>query len=139
VRQLTAGDKAAIVAWRYPGRYSTYDFDEPSVLDRDHWAVQDGGELIGYCCFGEPARVEDAGELAGTLDVGYGLAPGLMGQGRGRRFVAAILEFARERYDAGRARLFILGWNARSRAVAEGLGFAAVAHEGEFVVLVREL
>ncbi|HEX5620747.1 MAG TPA: hypothetical protein VFX51_20165 [Solirubrobacteraceae bacterium] len=32
---------ATIAGWRYPGRYRTYDFDEPSALLRDHWAVCD--------------------------------------------------------------------------------------------------
>src|SRR4051794_4052503 len=123
VRELTPEDIATIAAWRYPGRYVTYDVDDPSVLVRDHWAVYDRGALIGYCCFGEPARVGDARAQAETLDIGYGLAPELMGRGIGRRFVDAILGFALERYDACRLRLFILEWNARSRAVAAALGF----------------
>jgi hypothetical protein len=37
VRPLSADDVAAISAWRYPGRYSTYDFDDPGVLESDAW------------------------------------------------------------------------------------------------------
>lgn len=97
VRALTTADAAAIAAWRYPGRYSTYDFDDASVLSSDHWAVSEAGDLVGYCCFGAPARVPRAEPEPGTLDVGYGLAPDRMGGGHGHRFVAAILHFARER------------------------------------------
>lgn len=132
---------ATIAGWRYPGRYRTYDFDDPSVLVRDHWAVCDHGALVGYCCFGPAARVGDAEARADTLDVGYGLAPELMGRGSGRRFVDAILEFALEYYDVRRLRLFILEWNARSRALAAHLGFVCEStletHEGQFVVMVR--
>jgi RimJ/RimL family protein N-acetyltransferase len=130
-----------IAAWRYPGRYATYNVDDPSELARDHLAVCEQGALVGYCCFGEPARVGNGEARADTLDVGYGLAPELMGRGTGRRFVHAILEFALERYDARWIRLFILEWNARSRAVAASLGFvcesAITTDEGDFVVMVR--
>ena len=141
VRALTEAEAATIASWRYPGRYSTYDVDDPSILARDHWAVTEAGELLGYCCFGAPARVSGASEDPGTLDVGYGLAPCRMGGGQGSRFVAAILEFAHERYHAQSFRLSILDWNERSKKVAARLGFAVESvlqsDEGPFVVMVR--
>jgi [ribosomal protein S18]-alanine N-acetyltransferase len=141
VRTLTRQQRATIAGWRYPGRYRTYDFDEPSLLLRDHWAVCDDDALVGYCCFGSPARVDGAEARADTLDVGYGLAPELIGEGRGRHFVTAVLEFALERNDVDRLRLFILEWNARSRALAAHLGFVCEStletRDGIFVVMVR--
>jgi RimJ/RimL family protein N-acetyltransferase len=142
VRELTPDARQTIAAWRYPDRYATYDFDDPSVLLRDHWAVYDPPDLVGYCCLGEPARVGEAEARADTLDVGYGLAPELMGGGRGARFVEAVLEFALERHGPRRLRLFILDWNARSRAVASRLGFTyestLTTDDGDFAVMVRE-
>lgn len=143
VRALTSADAAAIAAWRYRGRYSTYDCDRPADLERDHWAVTDErGELVGYCAFGAPARVAGAAAEAGTLDIGYGMKPELTGGGDGRRFVAAILEFAVRREDPQRLRLFVLDWNERSRRVAAAHGFVvhrAVEGDGErFVVMVRQ-
>jgi [ribosomal protein S18]-alanine N-acetyltransferase len=91
IRALTRAEMKAIASWRYPGPYSTYDVDDASVLARDHWAVSDAGELIGYCCFGEPARVPGATAEPGTLDIGYGMAPERVGRGDGSRFVAAII------------------------------------------------
>lgn len=142
VRALTRTDAAAIASWRYPGRYSTYDFDEPPALASEHhWAVTEAEELIGYCCFGAPARVGGAGGEPGTLDVGYGLAPGRMGSGLGHRFVGAILEFALERFDPERLRLYVLDWNERSKKVAVRHGFAVESvlpsGEGPFLVMVR--
>jgi ribosomal-protein-alanine N-acetyltransferase len=141
VRELTRQEIMTIAAWRYPGCYATYNFDDPSELARDHWAVRDRGELIGYCCFGGPARVGNAEARAGTLDIGYGLAPQLMGRGTGRRFVNAILEFALDRYEVPCLRLFILEWNARSRMLAANLGFVCEStlktDDGDFVVMVR--
>ena len=141
VRALTGADGQAILAWRYPGRYSTYDFDDPSALDSDTWAVTDGGELIGYCCFGAPARVPGAGEEPGVLDVGYGLAPELMGRGLGPRFVGHDPRVrARPAWPGAGAPL-----RARlERAFQEGRGGARLrvestleSDEGRFLVMVR--
>ena len=143
VRALTSADAAAIAAWRYPGRYCTYDCDGPADLERDHWAVTDErGELIGYCACGAPARVAGAAAEPGMLDIGYGMKPERMGGGDGRRFVAAILEFALQCHDPRRLRLFVLDWNEHSRRVAAAHGFVvdgAVQGDGErFLVMVRQ-
>ena len=143
VRALTSADAAAIAAWRYPGRYATYDCDGPADLEHDHWAVTDArGELVGYCAFGAAARVAGAAPEAGTLDIGYGMRPERMGGGDGRRFVAAILEFALQSDDPRRLRLFVLDWNERSRRVAAAHGFVvqgAMEGDGErFLVMVRQ-
>ena len=141
VRALTLAEQAAIAGWRYPGRYATYDFDDPSVLMRDHWAVTSEGTLVGYCCFHEAARVGGVTERPGTLDVGYGLAPDRMGAGTGRRFVAAILDFAVQTYVPSRLRMFILDWNQRSLTLATRHGFmieGSVESDGrKFVVMGR--
>ena len=144
VRALTSADAAAIAAWRYPGRYATYDCDGPADLERDHWAVTDErGELVGYCAFGAPARVAGATAEAGTLDIGYGMKPELTGGGDGRRFVAAILDFALQQDDPRRLRLFVLDWNERSRRVAAAYGFvvaSAVEADGDrYLVMVRQV
>jgi [ribosomal protein S18]-alanine N-acetyltransferase len=139
VQPLTPSDTDAIAAWRYPGRYSTYDVDEP--FTSGCWAVRHEGELVGYCCFGSEARVPGVEEEPGTLDVGYGLRPDLMGRRLGRSFVAAILDFASRRFGSLRLRLLILDWNERSRKVAEALGFEEVgvvrSAEGAFRVMTR--
>jgi RimJ/RimL family protein N-acetyltransferase len=52
------------------------------------------------------------------------------------------LDFALERYQSRRFRLYILAWNQRSRNVAARLGFAVESvvqsDEGPFVVMVRD-
>jgi RimJ/RimL family protein N-acetyltransferase len=112
-------------------------------LANDHWAVTDAGALIGYCCFGAPARVGGAVELPGALDVGYGLAPDRMGRGMGDCSVTAVLEFAREYYAPEQFRAYILEWNERSRKVAERQGFAVEAvletDEGPSWVMARQV
>jgi RimJ/RimL family protein N-acetyltransferase len=138
VRPLRPADEAAILAWRYDGPFATYDVDDPADLEHGHFAVEDGGELVGYCCFGGGARVAGVEEEDGVLDVGYGMRPDLMGQGRGAAFVSTIVAFGVERFKPQRLRMSILRWNVRSRRASERQGFAVVGTVGEFDVLERE-
>ena len=142
IRTLTETDAEAIATWRYPGRYQTYDVSEVVTSEAGFWAVEHEATLVGYCCFGHEARVPGAVEEAGTLDIGYGMRPDLMGQGLGREFVGAILDFAVRRFSPSRLRLLILDWNDRSRKVAAALGFQSEgvlrSTEGDFLVMTRE-
>jgi RimJ/RimL family protein N-acetyltransferase len=140
-RAPTRADAEAIAAWRYPGRYATYDVAEAVDAARGFMAVEDGGELVGFCCFGAEARVPGVVAVEGTADVGYGLRPDLMGGGHGRAFVGAILEHAEQKFPGSRLRLVVLSWNERSRRVAEALGFeverTVSSREGEYLVMTR--
>jgi [ribosomal protein S18]-alanine N-acetyltransferase len=141
LRELTPEDAALIAGWRYPGRDSTYDVREVFTPERGVWAVVEVDELVGYACFGAEARVPGVDEAPGMVDVGYGLRPDLVGQGLGRTFVTAILDFAAQAFEAERFRLLILDWNERSRRVAAALGFEeerqVQSNEGRFRVLSR--
>jgi [ribosomal protein S18]-alanine N-acetyltransferase len=103
--------------------------------------VEHEGDLVGYCCFGPPARVPGVDEEEGTLDVGYGIRPDLMGQGLGRSFVGAILDFAIQEFNPQKLRLLVLEWNERSQRTAKALGFSdegmVQSEEGPFRVMVR--
>ena len=141
IRTLTETDAEAIAKWRYPGRYRTYDVGEIVNSEAGFWAVEQEATLFGYCCFGQEARVPGAVEEAGTLDIGYGMRPDLMGRGLGREFVGAIPDFAVRRFSPSRLRLLILDWNDRSRKVAVALGFESEgvlrSTEGDFLVMMR--
>ena len=141
VRRLTPADGGAIAGWRYPGRESTYDELEAVTSERGYWAVVRGRELVGKCCFGAAARVPGVEHEEGTLDIGYGLRPDLVGQGLGPAFVQTILDFAAGEFGPERFRGLVLDWNRRSQKVAAAVGFreerVVGSDEGEFVVLVR--
>jgi [ribosomal protein S18]-alanine N-acetyltransferase len=143
IRPLTSDDAQRITTWRYPDRYSTYDVNEVIYAAKGYWSVYDDDELVGYCCFGFEARVPGVEEEAGTIDIGYGMRPDLVGKGLGRSFLGAILEFAESTFSERSHRLLILDWNGRSRALAERMGFeekaAVVSHEGIFVILRRDI
>ncbi len=58
-----------------------------------------------------------------VLDVGVGMRPDMTGQGLGCRFVAAVLEFAAQKFAPRILRATIAGFNRRSARVFESLGF----------------
>jgi RimJ/RimL family protein N-acetyltransferase len=138
-RELTDEEAERPLGWRYPEPYETYDADGPLGRDLGFFAVDDDeGELVGFGCIGAEARVPGVEEEHGTVDVGYGMRPDLIGQGRGREFVGAVLARAASDDPTAQLRMSILRWNERSRRVAEAHGFRVVAQAGEFDVLVRE-
>jgi [ribosomal protein S18]-alanine N-acetyltransferase len=138
-RELTVEEAERPLGWRYSGRYATYDVKGALGGDRGFFAVEHDGDLVGFGCVGAEARVPGVEEEPGTVDVGYGMRPDLVGQGRGRSFVAAVLDYVTERNPGARLRMSIFGWNGRSRRVAEGHGFRVTGRAGEFDVLVREV
>jgi RimJ/RimL family protein N-acetyltransferase len=138
-RELTVDEAERPLGWRYPGRYATYDAEGPLRPELGFFAVEDdAGDFVGYACVGAEARVPGVEEEAGTVDVGYGMRPDLIGQGRGREFVRAILAHVVAGNPQARLRMSILRWNERSRRVAEAHGFRIIGDAGEFDVLVRE-
>jgi RimJ/RimL family protein N-acetyltransferase len=111
--------------WRYPGPWAVYDVSGPIDPAEGFWAVLDESDaVVGYACFGVEARVPGFEERSGVLDVGIGMRPELTGQGRGREFAAAVLEHGQSVTGARRLRAVVQDWNARSRRLLTGLGFA---------------
>jgi [ribosomal protein S18]-alanine N-acetyltransferase len=138
-RELTLEEAERPLGWRYAGPYATYDAEGALGRERGFFAVEgEEGDLVGFGCVGAEARVPGVEAEDGTVDVGYGMRPDLVGQGLGREFVGTILARVADRHPAARLRMSILRWNARSRRVAEAHGFRVVGEAGEFDVLVRE-
>lgn len=143
VRDLTSDEVDDIGRWAYEGRDATYEFDDgpPDPADGYHAVEADDGMFVGYCCFGAEARVPGIDAVPGTVDIGYGMHPDLVGQGRGRRFLAAILDHARVHEAPERFRALVLDWNQRSLATCRNAGFTEVGvvttDQGHFVVLER--
>jgi [ribosomal protein S18]-alanine N-acetyltransferase len=127
IEPVTAEIAAAIGEWRYPPPYDTYnldagDVDHMLVARYRYHALREDDELVGYCCFGDDARVPGGAYTDDALDVGWGMRPDLMGRGRGHAFVGAILDFARRTYRPRMLRVTIAEFNARSQRVAAHAG-----------------
>lgn len=114
--------------WHYPPPYDTYDLSPDDVThllqpEYRYHAVWDGEDMVGYCCFGVDATVPGGDYSRDALDVGWGMRPELVGHGRGRTFVSAIVGFAAKAYAPGRLRVTIAEFNERSQRAAAGIGF----------------
>lgn len=141
--ELTHADAEAIAGWRYPEPYALYDGGDPAHLLRHTYfaAIDEESRLIGFCCFGEDARIPGLEEEEGVLDVGAGLRPDLTGIGLGGPFLREACRLGDELYGPERFRIVVAAFNRRAQMVAHALGFEArgtLRHDAnEFVVLTR--
>ena len=134
---ITRADAQAISRWRYDGPYSAYNGNPASVASLleprylYHSVHDDRGELVGYFCYGEDARVS-AGKRLGlyeredALDIGLGMRPDLTGRGLGEEFVNAGLRHARNAYSPRTFRLTVATFNQRAISVYRRAGFEPV-------------
>ena len=142
-RELTRADADAIARWKYPEPYSVYDGGDPDrLLKYKYFAgLDEDGAVVGFCCFGEDARVSGLDEEEGVLDVGAGLRPDLTGIGLGGPFLREACRFGGELYAPERFRLVVAAFNRRAQMVAHALGFEREGEvrndENEFLVLSR--
>jgi ribosomal-protein-alanine N-acetyltransferase len=135
LRAMTPGDAERLAEWRYCGQLSVYNLGSPAViLDEmnNYWSITDsaGESLVGFVCAGQPARVPGLDEDPSVVDVGVGMNPSLVGQGRGSAFGQAVLNHLDGLYPGRPLRAAIQAWNVRSLRFSQSLGF--VDH-GEFI------
>jgi [ribosomal protein S18]-alanine N-acetyltransferase len=146
---MTPGYAADIVTWRYPEPYGCYDLvdaDPASFLDpgSGFFALESGGELIGFRSFGADGRVPGGAYDDSALDTGGGLRPSLTGHGLGRSAIATGLEFGRLRFAPRAFRVTIASFNTRALRVVTSLGFrpvssfAATTDGRGYQILVRD-
>ena len=132
LRPLGDADRAAIEGWRYPPPQATYDHD--GRVQGDYLAAYEDDQLVGYVCFGEPARVEGMRDEPGLVDVGWGLRPDLLGRGIGPRLIAAALAV----HPGARHRIAVYDWNERAQRAPAKCGFVHTGERiGDFVLMER--
>lgn len=134
---LTRRQAERIVDWSYDPPYEVYDLRPEDLMAllikeyRYHQVLDATGDLVGYCCYGEDARVPGGDYSRGepeVLDVGIGMRPDLVGQGLGRGFVRAVLDFARQAYQPQIFRATVADFNQRSLKTFRHLGFKETHH-----------
>lgn len=122
-----------ILNWTYEPPYDFYNNDVSDLAIREflkgtyHVVLNGTGELIGFYCMGEDARVF-AGNRAGAydedrIDVGFGMKPSLTGQGNGKAFCWFLLKQVREKHPGKALRLTVATFNKRAIHLYESLGF----------------
>ena len=152
VRPMQSNDAEAIARWRYAGPYAVYGGsigrESESVqymLDPSNGFHSVRGEfgLIGFCSYGVDGRVPGGTYDDDALDVGAGMAPNLIGNGHGRVFLGAVVEYATRELNAAQLRATIASWNERALRAWRSVGFRPISkfrtnQRSEFTVLVRE-
>lgn len=145
-REIAAADAHEISGWRYEAPYSVYDGGDPANLLDPRYeyfaALDEHGDLVGFCCFGEDARVSGLEEEHGVLDVGGGLRPELTGVGLGGPFLREVCRFGGELHQPARFRVVVAAFNRRAQLVASALGFERCGihqtPDREYVLMTRD-
>ena len=128
-RLMRQADAEAIARWHYPEPFSFYDWEadpndlavllDPRARGDAYFAVDDeSGKLIGWFQFKPPHGA--------SQEIGLGLHPERTGQGLGKSFLEAGLEYARRRFAPTQFTLSVASFNRRAITVYERAGFAPV-------------
>ncbi|CAB4343162.1 unannotated protein [freshwater metagenome] len=121
---MSPGHASEIASWKYEGPWAIYDGDGDDIITDEYWAVlSESGQLVGFYCTGDEARVSGLDAESGLLDVGIGMHPDLVGTGFGREFATAVMTHCRSHFQESRARAVVQAWNLRSLRLAEAMGF----------------
>ncbi|WP_096187034.1 GNAT family N-acetyltransferase [Evansella halocellulosilytica] len=136
---MTRKEAETISTWQYPAPYDLYSMDgsEETInefINYDYYMVKnEDGNLIGYVCFGEAARVPGGYEIALyndeiPVDIGLGIHPDLTGKRYGTAFLTSALTFLKELKAPPEARLVVTTFNKRAIRLYEKVGFKRGDH-----------
>jgi ribosomal-protein-alanine N-acetyltransferase len=130
VRTWTPADAQSVAGWRHSGRWSVYDQRDGDgmTVAAGYRAVvaADDGRLIGFYCVGGEALVPGVEPDDEVVDIGVGMSPVFVGNGRGNAFLQAVLDDLGRQQQTKPVRALIQAWNARSLSLARRFGFLEV-------------
>jgi len=151
-RRFLEEDARTVASWRYPDPYSAYDLDPHDIRviramllpGHNYHAILEAGEMVGYFCCGDDARVPGWLYDDDTLDLGVGLRPELTGQGKGHFYLQAVIEHVARQRPGVALRATIASWNLRAIRMCRRAGFEVAgkftttrADQTEFAVMVK--
>ena len=125
-----------ILNWQYPYPYDCYNFNADTVREDLHYFLDEKnaffavlnlqGKLEGYCSFGSDGQVSGGNYNIEALDIGMGIRPDLVGQGRGKQYAQAVAMYGTNRYTAKHLRVTIRDFNKRAQKTWQHLGFEQI-------------
>ena len=152
-RPLVKEYALAILKWHYIPPYDYYNFNTNTtqedlcyLLDRKNafFALLNlKGQLEGYCSFGSDGQVRGGCYSTKALDIGMGIRPDLVGQGRGKLYAQAVVRYGTNQYAVEQLRVTVALFNKRAQRVWQQLGFkqaekfVKVGTKEEFVIMSR--
>ncbi len=125
LRVTTEEDARLIARWGYP---ALADTDRLLDRDRAYYSVTNpAGEVVGCCCFGPEARCPQGDYSSPGLDLAAWLRPDLTGYGRGARFAATILTFARALFGPLAFRTTVVASDTHTLTICRRAGFRTLS------------
>ncbi|WP_242062997.1 GNAT family N-acetyltransferase [Nostoc sp. FACHB-145] len=135
--------------WHYEPPYQMYNStSNPTLIEylidpqNAYYSILEHDELVAFCCFGKSAQVPGGDYQREALDIGLGVRPDLTGQGKGRMYIADVLEFARLTFNLRFLRITVAAFNQRALRAWQKAGFVRVQSflaqktQQPFIVLV---
>jgi len=134
ITPLTRVDALEILNWRYPFPYDFYDppFVEDTIVFAEHLLKNelhfhgiwdDADSFVGFCSYGRDGQVIGGDYSEPGLDIGLGMKPELIDQGRGNYFFESILSFAILHFESKLIRLTVANFNHRALFLYQKFGF----------------
>ncbi len=124
-RPLNQEQAQAILNWRYASPYDCYNFNIDTAKEDLYYLLEEKnaffailnlqGELEGYCSFDSDGQVLGGQYSTDALDIGMGVRPDLVGQGRGKQYAQAVARYGTNLYQAKQLRVTIAKFNKRLR------------------------
>ncbi|MBW4664300.1 MAG: GNAT family N-acetyltransferase [Chroococcus sp. CMT-3BRIN-NPC107] len=142
---------SAIVNWRYEPPYDLYNYlEEDATLqyflnpqNNFYKIVNENGDLVGYCSFGQDGQVSGGDYRYDALDIGMRIRPDLAGQGKGIEYANAVLGFTENLLKPKAFRVTIAAFNRRALRLWQKLefepqqSFERKSDGMQFIILVR--
>jgi len=130
ISEMTVEYAQVIPTWSYEGVYSVYNHSEDfpyECMDGMHFVFTDNdGQLLGYFCFGEEAKIPTVEKDAydnDFIDIGLHIRPDLCGKKLGSSFMNVCLDYAKEKFNTNHFRATIAAFNKRALALCTSAGF----------------
>lgn len=136
IKALNEASAREFISWRYDGDYAMYNVQIDDIAneiayfiepENHYYAIYEQEEMVGHCVFYGEGRVPGGDYSADALDIGAGMRPDWTGQGKGTAIIAAIMNFAREKYHAKSFRATIAAWNLRAQKATMNNDFEEVS------------
>ena len=143
------------VKWKYEPPYDIYNCPADEVEKAIQYNLDPANniyamftqddELIGYCSYGEDARVPGGYYNEDALDIGLMIKPELTGQGLGADLARDVIHNGSRLFGPGKRRVTIAAFNRRAIRVWEKNGFHQVQtfkreRDGmDFVIMVKSV
>ena len=143
-----------VLHWNYDPPYHVYNLSNENLGEitacllapANHYyqILDEQGDLVAFCCFGEEGQVPGGDYRDNCLDVGLGVRPDLTGHGLGHDFASSVVIFGQEEFSPSAFRVTIASFNFRAIRVWRKLGFRhtqifkRTRDKMNFVVMIKE-